>query len=588
MKYFLFVIFSLFSSLSYSFQTVEEACPFGHKKSTRTGVVAFSDDPINDCEGIDYSGASFLIIGSPIPDQENGRCLATIIDKDDCGTGPENLDCPVNTACTPPDPDPDCPPGQICYKCSGSSVFDPVTKQCRSGGGDGSSSGGDGSSSGGDGSSSGGDGSSSGGDGSSSGGDGSSSGGDGSSSGGDGSSSGGDGSSSGGSGGGSGSSGGGGSGGSGSGGGSGVSDKDQNEDQCGIGQVSTNSGCRPIPDNCGYVNGAYHCTGSPPSGCGTIGSSDGDIDGCFEERQGCGWIDVGNGPEYGCFDADDSQNCQGGILINGVCNQSGSESSCPSGYVNQNGSCVNPVNNCPIGTGTNPVTGACESDDCPPGKYSRFGQCLDIPSNPGTGSSSGGSSSGSSSSGGDGSSSGSDGVDLSSLNNRLDRILQQSKNSDSNNSNNLNKVNSSVNRLNETNSKILSEVEGVSQSIDDLSENLTDEINADSERNQIIDGVSSALSQNSDVEEALNAQDSLVSGDSPFNQNQPSGISDNISDVIPSYQACNEFNMNFPGISISVPCERFEQLKSVFSWVLYIYTLMSLFDIVTRPVESKI
>src|SRR5690606_15407607 len=100
----------------------------------------------------------------------------------------------------------------------------------------------------------------------------------------------------------------------------------QDEQQCGIGLRFDDGSCRPIPDNGGDVNGVYACANpEPPSGCGSINN----VPGCYESAPGCGYF---NG-EYGCFDSDDSVNCNGGFLINGVCNKDGQQPySCPIGY----------------------------------------------------------------------------------------------------------------------------------------------------------------------------------------------------------------------------------------------------------------
>jgi hypothetical protein len=103
-------------------------------------------------------------------------------------------------------------------------------------------------------------------------------------------------------------SGGGDSGGGGGGGDSGGGDSDggipDQDNECGISQIDDGSGCVPIPDNCGYVDGVYKCANSePPSGCGTYGA-DGEplIEGCIEENTNCGWFGAAGFEVYSCFD----------------------------------------------------------------------------------------------------------------------------------------------------------------------------------------------------------------------------------------------------------------------------------------------
>jgi hypothetical protein len=72
----------------------------------------------------------------------------------------------------------------------------------------------------------------------------------------------------------------------------GETEREQNERRCGIGQQMTTSGCKPIPDNCGYVNNQYGCWDNSQTNCGSYTNSLGQlVEGCFD-------------PEYNIQDPD--------------------------------------------------------------------------------------------------------------------------------------------------------------------------------------------------------------------------------------------------------------------------------------------
>lgn len=259
--------------------------------------------------------------------------------------------------------------------------------------------------------------------------------------------------------------------------GSSLSDREQNEQQCSIGHIDLGSGCQPIPDNCGYINGSYQCANpEPPSGCGTI-EAPGQlpVTDCFEEQDGCGWFGTGVDAQYGCYDAPDGE-CEGGYIINGVCNSSDTQTQCPSGYVNNNGTCEN-YQGCPIGSTMSSLTNSCEPDDCPDGKYRHVGQCIDIPPPPTT-----------DVPGTDGP--GTDGpatdVDLSSVNSRLDAINQSVKTADQNNQNSINQNTSAINSMKDSLTQAIQNIPGgggdsstgqaTNQKLDEIKDEMTSSV----------------------------------------------------------------------------------------------------------------
>ena len=266
--------------------------------------------------------------------------------------------------------------------------------------------------------------------------------------------------------------------GTGGGDGSSISEREQDEQQCAsIGQKDFGSGCEPIPDNCGYIFGKYDCANpEPPSGCGTI-QAPGElpITDCFEQKDGCGWFGPEGQEQYGCYDAPDGQ-CDGGYIINGVCNKSGETTQCPAGYTNNNGTCEN-YQGCPIGTTMSSLTNSCEPDDCPDGKYMHVGQCIDIPPPPTT------DGPGTDGPGTDGP--GTD-VDLSSVNSRLDAINQSVKTADQNNQNSINQNTSAINSMKDSLTQAIQNIPGgggdsstgqaTNQKLDEIKDEMTSSI----------------------------------------------------------------------------------------------------------------
>jgi len=154
-------------------------------------------------------------------------------------------------------------------------------------------------------------------------------------------------------------------------------DRDIDEAQCGIGQRFTESGCQPLNDRCGYVNGIYTCMDeSPPDGCGQAVDLNGNVvDGCFEEPDGCGYVNR----QWTCLDAVDDINCGGGLIINGVCNRPGNDTTsqyCPPDMHWDGKKCLNNGSNCPIGQVLS--SGSCVNDGCPSGQQQVKGACVAI------------------------------------------------------------------------------------------------------------------------------------------------------------------------------------------------------------------
>jgi len=267
--------------------------------------------------------------------------------------------------------------------------------------------------------------------------------------------------------------------------GGGEDDRTTNENSCGIGQIDGDAGCEPIPDNCGYVNGSYQCANpEPPSGCGTI-QAPGElpIEDCFEQEENCGWFGAAGQEKYGCLDVTNDPTCEGGIIINGVCNNEGQEpTSCPSGYSLVNGVCEN-YQSCPIGTSKNSLTNACEADDCPTGKYMHMGQCLTIPEPPSaeTGGETGGENQQPNE------------VDLSSVNSNLNEINNSIKIADSNNVNKLTQVKNSV--------------DSVKTSVDSVGEKVDTASTTNSEK---LDKLNDTVSKMNSCEEDGGAKDTLL------------------------------------------------------------------------------
>ena len=364
-------------------------------------------------------------------------------------------------------------------------------------------------------------------------------------------------------------------------------DRLNDESDCGIGLRPDQDGiCRPIPDACGYVNGEYMCSQpEPPSGCGTIAGPDGEpISGCFEDQDGCGYFN-GN---YGCFDAVDDAHCAGGILINGICNKEDgpAPTQCPIGYVLQDGGCVNAVNQCPIGTSLDAFTGTCTQDDCPAGMYSLGGACLDIPPPPDP-----------------------DNyeppanvpppdseyprVDLTSVNNRLDRLISRNNSGFSNAVNAANRTTSAVNNLNNTAQSILTEekkqtssLANITKDISDLSDMASDALTEmPDDADQSVVGQASADAQQH-IDTAFSELESDLSSESPIQG--PSGVDSALGDALPGYSNCTSVVIQMPGSPITLECEPFNQFKMIFGWVLYIWTLLYLIDLIFRPIESKV
>ena len=528
MKY-LFLLLALFSADVFAGSSA--SCPYGQ----RNEVPLFSVSSFSGCVELvesDYFGNLYKSYITYCTDTD-----LMGVKPEDCGQ-PDPSPCPAESICYDPDPDPNCPPGQICTpSCrDGASLVSegPNLFRCQGGPGDGGGDPGDGGGDPGDGDSN--------------------------------------------------------------------QTRTDDESSCGIGMRPDSSGfCRPIPDNCGYINGVYACAQpEPPSGCGTIAGPDGvPISDCFEEKPGCGYFN----DTYGCFDSDDSTSCQGGILINGVCNKDGQQQpSCPAGYKYVEGSgCVNSVSSCPIGTSKSPLTGACETDDCPAGKYYMGGVCLDIPPTPQPGTNPGtdpGTNPGTDP-GND-----SDKIDLSSVNSRLDRMISAQKTADANNLSALNRVGSKIENLHATNKNILSESKRANQKLTDIKDSVDGVIGQTKKVNENLEKVDESLKNlveqtdqsssdfidnekaDSDLEGYDAAVQDSLNQDSPMQE--PSAVAESVKQVLPSYHACQQFIIQFSSFPMAVPCDRFEEWKQILAWVLYMWTVFYLFDLVLRPVDSKV
>ncbi len=600
MKY-LFLLLALFSADAFSAGLVSEVCKYGSRNHQITDY--FSSQEFCEIIYPDYAAPSWPgVVAYGCED-----AAGFIVLDADCGQ-PDPSPCPAESICYDPDPDPNCLPGQICTpSCrDGASLVSegPNLFRCQGGPGDGGGDPGDGGGDPGDGGGDPGDGGGDPGDGGGDPGDGGGDPGDGGGDPGDGGGDPGDGGGDPGDGGGDPGDGGGDPGDGGGDPGDGDSNQTRTDDEssCGIGMRPDSSGfCRPIPDNCGYINGVYACAQpEPPSGCGTIAGPDGvPISDCFEEKPGCGYFN----DTYGCFDSDDSTSCQGGILINGVCNKDGQQQpSCPAGYKYVEGSgCVNSVSSCPIGTSKSPLTGACETDDCPAGKYYMGGVCLDIPPTPQPGTNPGtdpGTNPGTDP-GND-----SDKIDLSSVNSRLDRMISAQKTADANNLSALNRVGSKIENLHATNKNILSESKRANQKLTGIKDSVDGVIGQTKKVNENLEKVDESLKNlveqtdqsssdfidNEKADFDLEGYDSAVQDslnqDSPMQE--PSAVAESVKQVLPSYHACQQFIIQFSSFPMAVPCDRFEEWKQILAWVLYMWTVFYLFDLVLRPVDSKV
>ncbi len=288
------------------------------------------------------------------------------------------------------------------------------------------------------------------------------------------------------------------------------------------------------------------------------------------------------------------------MLINGICNKDGQQPiSCPVGFKYSEGNgCVNAVTSCPIGTSKSSLSNTCEPDDCLPGKYSIGGVCLDIPPtpenpNPGTdpGTDPG------TNPGTDPTNPDPDKVDLSSVNSRLDKMISAQKTADSNNVNALNRVGSKIDTLNTTSTGILAEGKKTNSELKDLNKTASDILSEIKNKNDSFDDLLSETDETSadfiDNEKAdsdLEGYDAAVQDslnqDSPMQE--PSAVAESVKQVLPSYHACQQFIIQFSSFPMAVPCDRFEEWKQILAWVLYMWTVFYLFDLVLRPVDSKV
>src|SRR5690606_12596597 len=130
--------------------------------------------------------------------------------------------------------------------------------------------------------------------------------------------------------------------------------------------------------------------------------------------------------------------------------------------------CRNSATDCPIGTRRG-FDGTCQPDDCPAGKYMLGGVCMDIPPPPNV-------PSGTPNNGpGTGTNPGSPDdvkVDLTSVNSRLDNILNANKTGLTNAVNAQNKTTTAIQDLHDTNKQLLSEVKELGGSIDSVKESV--------------------------------------------------------------------------------------------------------------------
>jgi uncharacterized phage infection (PIP) family protein YhgE len=160
-------------------------------------------------------------------------------------------------------------------------------------------------------------------------------------------------------------------------------------------------------------------------------------------------------------------------------------------------------------------------------------------------------------------------LDLSPVNDRLDNIISNQESD----SNLLGDINDAIAQL----SGDLSDIES---GINGLTENAEDADNFGQ-------AVTNRLDGDSAVQGAYNAQQELLDQPSPFSEDMMDSAADTVTKLLPSHSACSALTMDFAIMSMAIPCERFNQLKRVFSWLLAIWTVMSLIDLLIRPVEAK-
>lgn len=183
---------------------------------------------------------------------------------------------------------------------------------------------------------------------------------------------------------------------------------------------------------------------------------------------------------------------------------------------------------------------------------------------------------------GGGSGGGSGGGDLSGVNNRLDSLVEINTKGFKSVDDHLSGIKSSLDTISSSSSSSLLEFKKISSGI----ASLTNQISSSSSQ-QIVNKVVLDLQADSTVQQALNAQASALNEASPITSDQLSSSANKVKSLLPSFSDCSPVRINFPYLSLVIPCERFNQLKTLLAWVLYILTAFSCFDLLTRPVESK-
>src|SRR5690606_36685454 len=141
-----------------------------------------------------------------------------------------------------------------------------------------------------------------------------------------------------------------------------------------------------------------------------------------------------------------------------------------------------------------------------------------------------------------------------------------------------------IQNLHETIKQLLSEAKELGGSIDsvkDSVDSLIDSVPDGNEAKPFDDANTGMASHLSDYDASSNdlvSTEFSVQGDS---------LKSDLLDVVPQYSSYQTLSISMPGTSITISCEKIEQFKRLFGRVLYIWTIIYLFNLAFKPVGEK-
>lgn len=139
-------------------------------------------------------------------------------------------------------------------------------------------------------------------------------------------------------------------------------------------------------------------------------------------------------------------------------------------------------------------------------------------------------------------------------------------------------------KIDDTNTKL----DGIAEGIDSLTEDLSDTASADT--TSAVE--STGTSETDDYENAMSSAFSDVVNNTDLDNFPVSeSVTDQALNILPSPGECSpfQFDIMFAGASrhFEVPCEIFDRVKRVLSWVIYLITLSAMVDLLLDPPKVK-